>query len=326
MIAPDWALFARPGMERARLMRWVLCAVVVLAFAPGAYADDLDILRGPQSLGPPAFTRWSGFYFGGQAAYGQGHANFSNATQGGLANAIGVTSLALVVAPSSLSLLGDTTDTVSSYGGFVGFNSQWEDLVIGGEIDYSRVNMNFNAPSTPVSGINVDTQNSTFQQETQYSINGSATGELRLIDYASLRARAGWILGDNFLPYGFGGFVLGRGSYSDSFRVSGMSATTGQITVPTLAGPITYIPAPAVSICGLPAAVAIGEICQPIGAAGSSGSGYEVMYGFDAGLGVDIALAPNVFVRGEFEYVHFFPIQYITLDIVQARVGAGFKF
>ena len=44
-------------------MRWVICAVVVLAFAPRAFADDLDILRGTDTVGPATFTKWSGFFF-----------------------------------------------------------------------------------------------------------------------------------------------------------------------------------------------------------------------------------------------------------------------
>ena len=47
-------------------MRWFICAVAVLAFAPSAFAQDFDVLRGSETVGPATFTKWSGFYFGGQ--------------------------------------------------------------------------------------------------------------------------------------------------------------------------------------------------------------------------------------------------------------------
>ena len=56
-------------------MRWVFCALVLLGLAsPAVAADlDLDVLRGaetvappPLTVGPATFTRWSGFYVGGQ--------------------------------------------------------------------------------------------------------------------------------------------------------------------------------------------------------------------------------------------------------------------
>ena len=64
-------------------MRRVICALAVLAFAtPAIAADlDLDILRGSQPVGPATFTRWSGFYLGGQIGYGDANADFSSATQ-----------------------------------------------------------------------------------------------------------------------------------------------------------------------------------------------------------------------------------------------------
>jgi outer membrane immunogenic protein len=49
-------------------------------------------------------------------------------------------------------------------------------------------------------------------------------------------------------------------------------------------------------------------------------------YGFSVGGGFDVALTPNIFVRGEFEYTQFAPISNITVSISTVRAGAGFKF
>ena len=38
-------------------------------------------VRGPQTVGPATFTRWTGFYAGGQFGYSSGNVDFSKATQ-----------------------------------------------------------------------------------------------------------------------------------------------------------------------------------------------------------------------------------------------------
>src|ERR1700691_4261729 len=101
-----WRLYARRGLEMAWLTRWLICAVVVLAFAPGAYADDLDILHGTQPVGPATFTRWSGFYAGGQFGYSSASADFSKAAQPLVASSLAELTLEAEVAPSSWPVLG----------------------------------------------------------------------------------------------------------------------------------------------------------------------------------------------------------------------------
>ncbi len=67
-------------------MRWVICAAFMLALAPSAFAADLDMLRGSQTVGPATFMRWAGFYAGGQFGYSSGNVDFSKATQPLIAN------------------------------------------------------------------------------------------------------------------------------------------------------------------------------------------------------------------------------------------------
>jgi opacity protein-like surface antigen len=49
-------------------------------------------------------------------------------------------------------------------------------------------------------------------------------------------------------------------------------------------------------------------------------------YGVAAGLGVDVGILPNVFLRGELEYVYLAPVNGVQLSFSTARVGAGIKF
>ena len=74
-------------------MRWVVCVALLLALVPRAFAGDYDILRGAQPVGPATFTRWSGFYAGGQYGWSDANADFSNATSGPVAFALRITTL-----------------------------------------------------------------------------------------------------------------------------------------------------------------------------------------------------------------------------------------
>ena len=49
-------------------------------------------------------------------------------------------------------------------------------------------------------------------------------------------------------------------------------------------------------------------------------------YGYAAGLGLDVALLPNVFLRAEWEYVQFIPVEDFKIHLNTGRVGVGIKF
>src|SRR5580704_2580717 len=74
---------------KERAMRWVsailLIVLLILGMASPALAADYDlpILRGSSqppapvvTVGPATFTRWSGFYFGGDVSLGRRHPTF----------------------------------------------------------------------------------------------------------------------------------------------------------------------------------------------------------------------------------------------------------
>src|SRR5580658_5483085 len=95
-----------PKVRRSRPMRWVICALVALVLPPGAYAADLDVLRGSQSVGPAYFTNWSGFYVGGQVGFSDANADFSKSTQAPIANELRNTTLESISDPSQIPMLG----------------------------------------------------------------------------------------------------------------------------------------------------------------------------------------------------------------------------
>jgi len=297
-------------------MRWVICAVVVLAFAQSAFADDLDILRGTQTVGPPTFTNWSGFYFGGQIGYSSTNADFSNATVAPIAYDLRELGLenAFTPSPSTWPVLGSAEDSRMAYGGFVGYNTQWEDLILGLEADYNQASFSLIAPNSPISRYIIPPPNPPtpcpFNVNlpascgNTYLVNTSGSGSVTNLDYGTLRARAGWVFG-NFLPYGFAGVALGRANIATSATVSG-----------TQNPPVT-------GTC----AVASPPTCSSSNFFyTSSNTGWAFMYGFAVGGGMDIALTQNIFLRGEYEYVQFANVSGVAVAISSARVGAGIKF
>ena len=117
-----------------------------------------------------------------------------------------------------------------------------------------------------------------------------------------MRARAGWVIG-NFLPYATLGLAVGRADVARSAQVSGT-----QNPDPTV--PCTTIP----------------NSCSPFSMSASDTKKAAFIYGWSAGGGVDFLVMPNVFLRGEFEYLSFSTIQGVDAQISTARIGAGVKF
>jgi len=278
-------------------MRWVICAAFMFALAPSAFADDLDVLRGSQTVGPATFTRWTGFYAGGHYDYSSGNADFSKATQPLLAYSLRNLQLESVAQPSQWQVLsGNNAAHTSGFGGFAGYNTQWQDLIIGVEADYTHAPFSAVAINTPIGRV-VPVGSSL------YSVNITGSGSLDVTDFGSLRARVGYVFG-TFLPYGFAGFALGRGSYSVSSEISGQQSSATPPALPCV----------------------VSTTCVDYDFANATAKSSTLLYGFAVGGGFDMAITQNIFVRAEYEFMQFAPFANITATISSARVGAGFKF
>jgi outer membrane immunogenic protein len=277
-------------------MRWVFRALVMLGLASPAAADDFDFLRGTETVGPATFTRWSGFYAGGQIGLSNANADFSSTTQSLIAYALRDTTLEDEDAPSQWQVLGTANQSATSYGGFVGYNTQWQDLILGMEANYSRASFSLHAPSSPIGRTTSDSTGSA------YTVNFTGSGSLVAEDFATLRVRAGWVVG-NFLPYGFLGFAMGVANTSVSVSGTGVQYTSGTVGLCTATAP-----------------------CGAFGINNSFNANSQVLYGFTVGAGVDIALTANIFLRAEFEWDQFNPPPGFLLTVATGRVGAGFKF
>jgi outer membrane immunogenic protein len=284
-------------------MRWVICAAFMIALAPSAFADDLDILRGSQTVGPATFTRWSGFYGGGQFGQSSSSIKFGNSASSDIAFILRNTAIEQDQQISQWTVLNGRTPSSTSWGGFVGYNMQFEDMIIGGELNYNHLSLSATS-SDALSRSFVDSTNLPTGHHYQYDVSVAAQAAVHMTDIASFRARAGWVAG-SFLPYGFVGFAVGRANVSNSATVAYTATDFPDSETP----PLTPLPN-----------LTSGPTTQ------GNGQNGAFAYGFSAGAGVDVAVTSNIFVRGEFEFIYFAPVEGTQLNIESARVGAGLKF
>jgi outer membrane immunogenic protein len=273
----------------------------VLAFAQAAVAADLGpYLRGPQYEEPVPVYRWSGVYGGGQIGFSVAGIDFSGGVSSLVSHILRVTAIEQDQHISDWPLLGKRNPSGLSFGGFVGYNWQWEDAVTGIEINYNR---------TSLSGESADTLERVFMDDAQappghhfqYDVTVQGSASARITDFGTFRLRGGWAAGP-FMPYAFVAFAAGR---ADVARTATVSYTRTDFPdspnaplPPTTFGPVT-------------------ESDQRKGA---------FAYGGAAGLGIDTAVLPNLFLRAEWEWVQFAPLKGDHIHISTVRTALGLKF
>jgi outer membrane immunogenic protein len=282
---------------KGRLMRRITYALILLSLAsPAAAADlDFDFLRGSETVGPGTYTRWSGFYVGGQLGYGWATTDFSGSTASLISYVLRESDLETSVAPSQWPILGTGRAAAPLFGGFVGYNMQFEDAIFGVEANLEYGAFKIVSPNNPIArSTGADSSGNA------YTVNMTGSGEVDTMDFLTFKARAGYVVG-NFMPYGFAGFALGLANTSVSATISGTEYTSGTIGSCTSA-------------------------CIPYLYTGSYVHNNDVLYGYTVGGGVDVALTPNVFARVELELDQFILPNNLELTAMTAHVGAGYKF
>jgi outer membrane immunogenic protein len=272
-------------------MRRFLLAVVMSGTAAGAQAADMpDFLRGSLlPSGPSPTVNWQGFYVGGQGAVGESDMNFSNATQSVAANLLADTAIEASGQVSSWPVGGKVSTRGTGFGGFVGYNSQWDSVVLGLEFNYLHGKFG---------GSQTDSRGLSFVDSLGYtdSVNYQATSTIAISDMGTFRARAGYAIG-SFLPYMFGGVALGQADIVRTVNISGVAENVN---------------------------AAPGFTVIPISYNASVGQYSHLIYGYSGGVGVDMMLMSCLFLRAEWEYVRF--TSAIDTDVNTFRVGLGYKF
>jgi opacity protein-like surface antigen len=293
-------------------MRGFLVAAVMFGAASGAQAADMpDYLRGsiPPTLST-ASRNWDGWYAGGQVGYSAVASDFSKSIVG-LTNFIFRDSV-LQQPTSQFGLLPKTTTQGTGFGGFVGHNWQWDDLVFGVEGNYSY----FDRLATSTSGsnsleiVNPPGQTNPPNVTTTYGVTLTGRAAVQIKDAITLRGRAGWATG-NFLPYVFGGLAVGRMDVSRS--VTSNVTRRDDVTTTDIFGNTNIITGPTLPVPAQSQTL----IEQRTNA---------FVAGWTAGLGMEYMLWSNVFMRGEWEYIKFLSVKNTVVEMNNVRAGIGYKF
>ena len=220
-------------------MRKLLMAAAMLGVAHGAQAadlPDLPILRGAMIEGLSAPLRsWDGAYVGGQYGYTSADFDFTRAVSS-LTNAM-LKNDVLQNSVGQFDLLQKTHNSGTGFGGFVGRNWQWEDVVLGVEANYNHFsNLGSSSANTmaltiinPTGLVKPDTDTYYFYT----SLDGKAA--LAIQDALTLRLRAGWAAG-SWMPYMFGGAAIG---HVDASRSATLNVTTRVDRTTTTTSPLT---------------------------------------------------------------------------------------
>jgi opacity protein-like surface antigen len=267
-----------------------IALALILAAPSGADAADMpEFLRGSYT---PSYARWDGFYFGGQVSASSMATNFGNATSSEVAYILRNTTLENEFSPSNWTALGSTTTNSLQYGAFAGYNWQWDQLVIGFDFGYGYMSSMFTSASDTLA------RRVTTSDNIQHDVTITAQSSVRLVDYAALRGRAGYAFGQ-FLPYAMLGAAVGRFNYSNAAVLT--DAQTDVTTPP-------------------------GTFLGTFSGSASDAKNNAFAMGFVAGLGMDVQVMPNLFLRGEWEFVAFAPVAGIRTSMNTARVGLGARF
>jgi outer membrane immunogenic protein len=274
-------------------MRRFLLAAVMCGAAAGAQAadlSDLPILRGAFTDGlTTTKVNWQGYYIGGQAGYGSSDENFKGSNTNMLAALISDNVIQeMGVAQWNLGL-GKNSARAPGYGAFTGYNWQYEDVVVGLEASY--LHGSFGGTSSAFKALR---SSSVLSDNFFHDVSVTSSASIAISDMATFRARAAYTYGC-FLPYLFGGFALGNANITRSVRV-----TDGVSLAPL--GPFTAL--------------------RPLSAEDALHN--HLIYGYTAGLGIDVNLIGGLFLRAEWEYIRFTAA--VDTNINTVRAGLGYKF
>lgn len=271
-----------------RLNRAGFVSLALILLAPAA-ANAQDVLRG--TFGGST-TRWDGVNFGVSLGLTNMNTDFGNSTSALVAYSLRNTEVEDQFSPSSWTTLPSTTTNSRQYGAFLGYNWQWDQLVIGVDVAYN------NTPSLQTSASDsIARQVVTTPDNVNNAVTITAQSSVKLVDYATMRARFGYSMGQ-FLPYAVLGGAVGRFNYANT-------ETTINVGTPPAGSPV------------LPFSTIDTE---------SNSKNNAITGGVLAGLGIDVAVLPNVFLRAEWEFIAFAPIGGIKANINTGRVGVGVKF
>src|SRR4026207_2231061 len=219
------AVVAFSAATRSLSIGPAICAAVAIWPTERAGAADWP-LRGSLAPQQPAYARWGGAQIGVEVRWGNFRNDFGNSTSPLVAFILRNTTAEAEFAPSTSTTLSSNTTNGPVFGGYIGYNMQWDQLVLGVDLGYKYANI--------ATGAN-DSLSRQFTPSSQFqeTVSIDARAQMKLMDYATLRGRAGYAWGQ-FLPYAFVGIAAGRFNYGTTVTVH----HTGTPIPPAPGGPL----------------------------------------------------------------------------------------
>ncbi len=273
-------------------MRRLVLAAAIAAVAQSAQAGEMwDALRGGffSETSTTSNVNWEGVYVGGQAGMGSSSMNFSGATKDLISHMLYMTTIENEMKVSQWPVLGTKSASSKGFGGFIGYNAQWDAAVIGVEASYMHGTFGGSTFGTM-------TRSFSASDGYTYTVTSDNYAAMTVTDMATARIRGGWSTG-MFLPYGFAGVAAGIGNVQRTANVYGT---------------------------GVNASAPVGYQNISFNTTETGDLKNAVFFGYSAGLGVDMMLFGCVFLRAEWEYLKF--TQQVDTSVNTFRVGAGYKF
>lgn len=266
-----------------------LIALAATTLTAPALAADYPVLRGSQiEDAPPVPSQfsWEGFYVGGFAGQAQSRFERDRSVDRLVDYALINTTIASSVNVHDLTLTQPRRDSGAIFGGYAGYNWAFGDVVMGLEADYSRVDQETMASRLESRRIG-----------NEFLTIGSVQNA-RINDYASLRARFGYVYG-RLMPYFTIGAAVGRFDTNVSIYSDWGPTNANGVALGSYVGWPRVVGGPKKDVWG---------------------------YGGVIGGGLEAALTDNILVRAEYLYTRFNDVEGITTSLNQARVGAALKF
>jgi outer membrane immunogenic protein len=292
-------------------MRWLVCGLSIAIASPALAADyDDSWLRGSQVVGPPApppsrlYRNWSGVYGGVQVGEDFRGVDFRNVPASPISSAIQQDAIlsALSASLPGMPSLPQLNTNGPSYGGFIDYNWQIDDMVGGVEFNANRAALHATASSSVTRSYIVTSGGSTYAPTT---VTVASSGTIDMSTYGTVRGRVGWAIG-SFLPYLVAGVSFAQ---IDTSRFVDINYFGVDVTSPACTPPVT-------------------PACQNVGGNYPFTNVNHGKYfaGFDVALGTDYLMTQNVFVRGEVEYLQLGNLDGMKLDTVSARIALGVRY
>jgi outer membrane immunogenic protein len=196
---------------QAMRLRSLLCGLVFVGIVQSASAADLgdSFLRGSTVISQPGGNRWDGVYFGAHVGAATSGADFSGTTKDLVGTILRESTFANIVNVPDWRVLGKANTTGSSFGGFIGYNTQWDGAILGIEGTYNRTSLAMlSTDSIALQPVGLPD-----------TVLINATAGTKITDYGTLRVRGGVDAG-TFMPYGFFGLAIGRADVVRTATVS----------------------------------------------------------------------------------------------------------